>query len=307
MRWSLFFALLIVSSLTSCALHAQSPKQNQDVSMSVIPFELSPHNNITIKSILNQKDTLSLMFHTAASSLTITSEASENIVSIDWDAEENINSWGGEASAKFSKSNSLQITDIVWDSLAVWETKNSGPGTDGKFGPNLFSDKVIGIDFNANLIKLTPDMPIDKNGYTKLPIIFENDFMFIEAASLINNTTYENRFLVHSGYGGTILYDDKFVAESNIGAHIEIIDEQELKDSYGYVLITKKGNLPLFIIGDHEFSNLPVGFFEGTIGRQQISVIGMDLIKRFNIIIDSKRENIYLQKNDLTELAYTEF
>ena len=54
-------------------------------------------------------------------------------------------------------------------------------------------------------------------------------------------------------------------------------------------------------------TDVPVGFFEGKIGQQQISIIGADVIKRFNMIIDSNREYIYLEENQLKDIAYTKF
>lgn len=41
--------------------------------------------------------------------------------------------------------------------------------------------------------------------------------------------------------GGGLKYDDDFVNKSQIGKQIEITQEQELKDSYGNILKTKKG------------------------------------------------------------------
>ena len=51
--------------------------------------------------------------------------------------------------------------------------------------------------------------------------------MFIEGTSRVGGIDYTNHFLIHSGYGGTILYDDQFVEKSKIGEQIEITAEQE--------------------------------------------------------------------------------
>ncbi|MGH1435756.1 MAG: hypothetical protein ACRBG0_15025 [Lewinella sp.] len=270
-----------------------------------IPFELTSHNNLSIKAVLNEKDTVDLMFHTAAGSVTLTSEAINTITSINWDSEEEVSSWGGDATARYSASNALAITSLKWDSIAIWETKESGPGTGGKFGPNLFDGSVIEIDFEQRVIILHDTLPEKTVAFNKVPVFYEDGFMFIQGTSAIGGTDYPNRFLIHSGYGGAILYDDKFTAESHIGAHIEILEEKELKDSYGNVLKIKKGKLPKFTIGEVTFEDIPVGFFEGTIGRQQMSVMGGDLLKRFNLIIDIKREYIYIQPNSLMKLDYS--
>ncbi|MEL7124253.1 MAG: hypothetical protein AAFO07_32760, partial [Bacteroidota bacterium] len=131
-----------------------------------------------------------------------------------------------------------------------------------------------------------------------------NGLMFIKGVSTINGKAFPNRFLIHSGYGGTILYDDPFVEKTQIGEFIEITSEQDLKDSYGNIIKTKKGRLANFSIGTVDFSNIPVGFFEGAIGRQRVSVLGGNLLKRFNLIIDASRTTIYLKASKLKQLPY---
>jgi hypothetical protein len=262
-----------------------------------IPFELTAHNNISIKATLNEADTLHLMFHTAASSLTLIREVAEKLTSIHWNRSDKVESWGGESEARFSADNSLQIGAFRWDSLAIWENENSGPGTDGKFGPDLFEGKVMEIDFDNRMLIIHEALPEKTGEFEKLPLVFESGFMFIEGSSRVGGKDYANRFLIHSGYGGTILYDDQFVENSKIGEQIAITAEQELKDSYGNILKTKKGTLPRFAIGKVVFKDISVGFFEGAIGRQKMSVMGGDLLKRFNLIIDSDRKNIYLKSN----------
>ena len=271
-----------------------------------IPFTLTDHNNISVQARINISDTVDLMFHTAANSITITEEASKTLENVWWDSdEEDINSWGGSSKARSSYGNALSIQGMHWDLLSIWENKNSGPNTDGKFGPNLFEGYAIELNFDKHILILHKELPEITKEYVKMPIKFEDGFMFIEGVSYLNGIEYTNQFLVHSGYGGTVLFDDKFVAESHIGKHIEIIDEKELKDSYGNVIKTKKGKLPQFSIGDISFNDMPVGFFEGTIGRQQMSVLGGDLLKRFNIVIDKNRTFIYLKPSTLFNTAYT--
>ena len=292
--------------LYSCQT-GQESKQIETNTFHTIPFTLTSHNNLSIKAIVNKTDTVELMFHTATNSITLTTEVIKRLSSINWSSEEAVKSWGGESSARYSKSNSISIADLNWDSIPIWETQNSGPTTEGKFGPNLFAAKVIEIDFDKSVMLIHDSLPKGIQKYVKVPLEFEDDNMFIVGTSEINGTIYENRFLIHSGYGGTILFGDKLAADSKIGEHIEIIAEKELKDSYGNVIKTKKGILPVFTIGKERFEKIPAGFFEGTIGRQQMSVLGGDLIKRFNIILDAEREFIYLKTNSLRGMGFTDF
>jgi len=58
------------------------------------------------------------------------------------------------------------------------------------------------------------------------------------------------------------------------------------------------------MIGEQTFQNIPVGFFEGAIGRQKMSILGGNVLKRFNLIINSKREYLYVKANSLHSLPF---
>ena len=105
------------------------------------------------------------------------------------------------------------------------------------------------------------DLPQKAVAFEQLQLDFENGFMFVEGSSTVGEKNYTNRFLIHSGYGGTILYDDQFVVANKIGEKLEIIDEKELKDAYGNVLKTKKATLPSFNFGQEALTNIPCRFF----------------------------------------------
>lgn len=275
--------------------------------MDTIPFKLTSHNNISIAAILGGIDTLDLMFHTAASSVNLTSQAVKKMKSIHWDRQVDIGSWGGRANVRYSKNNSIAIGNLSWDSVAVWEVENSGPETGGKFGLNLFEAYCVEIDFSNNLLILHESLPGKAEAYEKMKLFTADSELFIQGTSTIAGVAYTHQFLIHSGYGGALLFDDQFAAASKIGEQIAILEEKELRDSFGNVLTIKKGSLPTFTIGNIALSDVPVGFFEGKIGQQHKSVMGGDLLKRFNLIIDANREFIYLKPNQLKDIAYTQF
>lgn len=292
--------LLIGGMIGACQLKpiAQPPQK------SVIPFRLTAHNNLSIEAIINQNDTVQLMFHTAANSVDITTQAAKNSTTLDWNQKTAVNTWGGDASSRVSANNILEIYGLHWDSLTVFESENSGPTTDGKFGLQLFVDKAVEINYDDQQLIVHTQLPHYADDYLKVPLYLEHDLLFVECLSIIEGDSYPNRFLIHSGYGGTVLYDDAFVSESKIGARIPITTQQELKDSHGNTIVVKKGTLPLFKMGDYSFQDMPVGFFEGAIGRQKMSVLGGDLLKRFNFIIDEKRAFVYLKPSRLVEAPF---
>jgi hypothetical protein len=300
MNKNILFVLLLILTCFHQSAFAQKKEYT-------IPFQLTEYNNLSIQAILNKRDTIQLMLHTAANALTLTEESVKKIQSLRFaGTADSVKSWGGSANgSRFSKNNTLQIGELQWDSLDLWEDKNSGQKTDGKFGPNLFANKAIAIDFDQKLITISTSIRKRIRHYEKLRLVFENDLMFVEAGCRAGAKSVTNRFLIHSGYAGAVLFDDKFAGENKFDEELKVIDVKELRDSFGNVVKVKKVILPTLTIGHHQLHDVPAGFFQGAIGRQKMSVLGGDILKRFNIIIDAQRAFIYLKTNSLKGLSYT--
>jgi hypothetical protein len=279
-------------------LFGASPKQTicaaqRDQGEFVIPFTLISQNNIVVNALLNGTDRLNLMLHTASSDVRLTEEAVRRLTSLKLTDTEKVKSWGGEADSRFSKANRLQIGAIRRSDIEVWEDKNSGKDTDGKFGLDFFQQRIVEIDFDRQRLAVYKKLPRKAEKYERLKIENQNGQLFVEGSCLIEDKTYTNKFLIHSGYSGGILLDDAFAAQAGVDGKISI-KESRLTDSFGNIIIVKNGMLPAFQLGSSRLSNMPVGFFAGTIGRQKMSIIGGEILKQFNIIFDLANHDLYL-------------
>lgn len=296
----LAFALLaFCCAATAASGQSRSPRVK-------IPFRVTPYNNIVIQAVLNNRDTVQLMLHTASSGVTLTEAALANLKTVTWEGRvDGVQSWGGgDNTSAFSKGNAISIGSLHRTGITVWTDKNSGQESDGKFGLDVFENSVLDFDFDKNTLTVTSSLPRKAKKYEKLRLEPADGDLFLPAVCQIGNDSFPQRFLIHSGYGGAILLDDKFANDTQIGQHIRITGEKKLSDAYGNVLTTKKGLLPLFRIGNYALRDAPVGFFEGKIGRQQLSVIGGDILKRFNWILDAQRQYIYIRPSRLFAAGY---
>jgi hypothetical protein len=300
------YSVIFLTFLFQTAKGQEFNKPEKQRRSYTIPFRLTDYNNLSVQAILNKTDTVNLMFHTAASSVTLTEESIKKLKSLRFkETTDSIKSWGSQSnSSRLSLENSIRIGDLTWEKIPIWENINSGQYTDGKFGIDLFKGRVIEIDFDKSVIRLYAALPKKIKKYEKAKLTFRDDMMFLDAECSIRDSSFSNTFLIHSGYPGAILFDDKFAGDNKLSDRLEIVGEKILKDSYGNVLKTKQAILPLLKIQNKSLINLPVGFFEGSIGRQKISILGGDILKRFNLVIDIKREYIYLKASKLANTDY---
>lgn len=290
----------IKSGISAPVIDLQNPTHD------TIPFVLTEFNNIYIQTILNQIDTVKLMFHTDATGVYLTKKAVDKTNSLNLDKSDTANSWGGEGTIRYSQNNSLQIGHLNWGGLTIMQDENSGKLTDGKFGPNLFPDKIIEINYDKKLLIIHSVLPSLDDDYEQLNLIYKRSSMFVEGSCLIGEQLYKNDFLIHTGFGGTLLFDNQFVEKNNISDKLEVISESQLKDSFGNILKTKKVLLPSLSFGNVAFTEVPIGLFEGTVGQQRMSVLGSDLLKRFNIILDQQNAFIYLKPNGFFDAPFSE-
>ena len=264
-----------------------------------IPFKLTEANNLVVSCMLNETDALELMFHTANSDVVVTCDAAKRLTSIQFEKSAAISSWGGESSARVSEGNTLQLSSLSSNNVRIFEDQHSGPGTDGKFGPDLFGNRIIEIDFDQSLLKLHDRLPDIGDGYQKLDLTIENGMWFCEGTVGTQANEHAHRFLIHSGFGSSVLLDDAFVQANELQSKLKVLSESQLTDSIGNVLKTQKVELPLLQIGNCEFRNVPTQIFDGAIRQQKISLIGGELLKKFNLIVDAPGGSIYWKPNRL--------
>ncbi|GAB5550784.1 MAG: hypothetical protein Sapg2KO_03750 [Saprospiraceae bacterium] len=300
----LFISLFGINEFNTCQSSIEPIESIDKLPVDTIPFRLTSYNNMVVKAVLNQVDTLDLMFHTAANTVTLKTADVPRLKNFKLTEVDSAESWGGSYEIQSSLNNQLQIGDLKWDSLQIWQNEKSGHETQGKFGINFFTDQILEINFDNNYLLIHEELPDLAKTYVSRKLIKDRGFFFLEGKSNVNGAWLTNRFLIHSGFGGALLYDDAFTKKNELDTHLAIISESELKDSAGNVLKTQKAVLPAFQFEETKIKEVPVSFFTGSIKRQQMSVLGGDLLKRYNWIFDFENEVVYLKSNTLSQLPF---
>ena len=290
------YVQLFVVIFCTYYLRSQTTLNTPALKPDTIFIELSDDNVILLDGLLNDEDSIKLMFHMAANDMTIITTAAQACESISWEESHDVHSWGGKSQSRYSESNKLSIGHLDWSEIPIWENTQSGKGSEGKIGPKLFSDRYLEIDFEEGIIVLhfqEPDIPPTM---VQIQLDYENGFMFIPATVVIDSIHVDDKFLIHTGYSKSLLLDDSFVASNSLSEYLEVSSESELKDSFGNILKIKNALLPQFQIGTVSFDDVEVSFFEGAINRQKMNVLGTDILKQFHLIISADRKSIYLEE-----------
>ena len=110
------FYILGIGLLFGHVLSGQGMMQSD-----TIPFDFTSYNNIVVDALINDEDSVRLMFHTAANDVSLIEKSTKDLSSISWnDKASGVMSWGGSSGeSRVSIINTVQIGRFQLDSLST--------------------------------------------------------------------------------------------------------------------------------------------------------------------------------------------
>ncbi|WP_431609117.1 hypothetical protein [Chryseobacterium sp. 'Rf worker isolate 10'] len=247
-----------------------------------IPFRITKHNNIIVKTLVNKKDSLDLMFQIAMKDYSISPERKRKADHIIFNKEE------------ISDHNTVQIGKITQKNVRFFDNQLTGHEADGKIGTGIFGGKAFQIDYDNNRFVIYDKIP-DLKGYQPINIILDHDGFYLAGDNIIDDQQQEAYFVLQSGFSGAILYSNEFAEAKHLDKKLKITGEKTLKNSEGKTLTTKQAILPFFKLGNNTFKDISVGFFSGELKTQNVSYLGADMLRRFIWIFDAERKMAYIK------------
>jgi len=301
--------VVLLNGKDSCynQIYCKAPiKKYKELSPSIrdtIPFELTDANNIKIQVLLNNKDTLDMHFDTGGSSgLVLTHESIANKTNLLVDEKEGFKTKDYQVLRKLS---SMRIGNMHWDGLAIYPVSISPDGTDGHFGWDLFDGRVVELDYENEIMVIHSSLSKIPKGYTKLDIEYVNGIFCVKGKLKANGKRFKNRFLFDTGYQRAIVLDSVLMEEQNFPKEMPAIKTTKLKNGQGTVFVTRIVNGDKMKLGKYSLNDVPLQLLSvPNPARFKTNILGNELLKRFNTILDFQNNYVYLKPNNLMTLPY---
>lgn len=275
-------SIVLLFSAAFFSLHAQQ----------TIPFRITKHNNIIVKTLVNKKDSLDLMFQIAMQDASISPERQRKADHIVFNKEE------------ISENNTVQIGKLTLNNIRFSDHQLAGHEADGKIGTVLFGGKAFKIDYDNSQFIIYDQKP-DVKDYQPIAMLYDQEAFYIAADNIIDeDQQQEAYFLLQSGYSGGLLYSNDFAAEKELDKKLKITGEKTLKNSSGKSIITKQGILPFLKVGNSILKDVSAGFFVGDLNNQTVNYFGADLLRRYNWIFDADRKTAYIKPSKYFSVPY---
>lgn len=267
-------------------------RKNSLAAHDTIPFTIGNNSKIYMKGRINNSDLLNIQFDLGAGGCLV-NKSSLKKVQMNFDGSINLTNSDGTQTVPSSSSNKLVIANLAWEKLAFAVTDNMTYREDLIVGNVLFQNKVVEINYDEKIIIVRDSLP-SVASYSSHEIILDGGAVpYLQGSLTIKSKKKTGWFMFDTGAYTTILRTSEISATNKIYT--------EFKNMAG---LSSKTLSPRITIGDYSFAD-----FNYTVGKHndddtQLGLLGNDLLKRFNVVLDNKKGHLYLKPNSLTNDRY---
>jgi hypothetical protein len=318
----LFAPFLICSILAAHSLFATSiASQPKAILITTIPFRELTNGVILIRARINDfTDTLNFILDSGSGGIGLDSVTCAYLKLPLTDTGRIIRGLGGYKKVPYANNNSLKFPGLTIDSLnfhvSDYELISEVYGfkIDGLIGYSVLKKYIVSIDYDLlNISFYTPGkMYYGHGGELLKPLMLS---IPVVRAPIQNGVKTNSRYYFDTGAGLCMLLSKEFVKDSSLLVNRK--RWQKVIPTEGQGLIGKMDMSITIIkdikVGKYNFSDVPTYLFDDISNVMQYpdlgGLLGIDLLRRFNIILNYPAGEIYINPNthfqDPFDYSYT--
>jgi len=307
MKASLFLLPWVMTSWLSAVAqeeYVSAPSQT----LTIVPFSLAAESVILIKATLvGHADTLTFILDTGSSGISLDSATAGSLGLTPVASEINIRGIAGMRKAEFIYNKKLKLNDLTVDSLNFHINDYEflsyvyGVRIDGVIGYSLLSRYILKIDYDIREIEICSQgtLRYPRGGHLLKPFIRT---LPVQSARIRDHRKITSRFLFDIGAGLSLVLSEDFEQDS-------LVLRKKRKrfpiqaHGVGGKLTMDMTLVKDFRLGPYRFRKVPTMVFADEFNVTSYpylgGLIGNQILKRFNVIFNYQRREIYLKPNTL--------
>jgi hypothetical protein len=301
------FLICIILLCTAVSLPAQEefiePPSRQ---ITTVPFTQLTGGIVIVQAKLgNFPDTLNFILDTGSSGISLDSTTAEYLQLHPTPTERTIRGIAGIRKVSFLFNQQLKFPGLTIDSLdfhindyAIL-TAVYGERIDGIIGYSVFNRYILKLDYDSLKVSFWTNGTIryPRGGYLLKPVVNQ---LMAQTLRVKDVESVGSRFLYDMGAGVCMLLTRDFIADSNF---LDKKKKHFIKEGEG---LGGKIDMELTVIkevrlGPYRFRNVPIYIFDDVNNVTNYpymgGLIGNDILRRFNVILNYAKSDIYITPN----------
>lgn len=277
--------------------------KNITPSSDTLNFHITAANNIVFQAVLEGTDTLDLFFDSGGSNIVLSHSAIKEKTTL-LDGKRN-RKYKEENYVPLKGSYSLQLGNSTFDKLTIYPVGLIPQEADGHFGWNLFKDKIVELDYENKRMIIHSTFSGELDSYSKLEIEYINTLFCIKGSVQVGDNSYSNRYLFDLGFQRAVVMDKDLRSTSHFPDTLPVIKESVLRNSAGTKFVNRVVQVDNICFGESCTNQVPVQLLSTpNPARFETHILGGELLKRFNTVLDFQNGYVYMKPNSLMTLPY---
>lgn len=310
---------LLTALFFSCKIQAQEEfVQPAAKLLTSFSFRQFSGGVILIKATLNNsQDSLNFILDTGSGGISLDSQTVSHLQLPNQVSDKTIRGIAGIRKVNFSYNNTLVLPGLRVDSLDFHIndydilTSVYGEHIDGIIGYSFFNRYIVKINYDSSKIQVFSkgSMKYPRGGFLLKPLLVN---LLIQSARITDAEERMARFYFDTGAGLCLLLSKDFVEDSTLFSpkRKKVSTQVEGLGGKKQMELTTVKN---FRLGPYRFKRVPAYIFDDEFNVTSYpylgGLIGNDLLRRFNVILNYEKRDIYITPNshfrDLFDYSYT--
>lgn len=318
-RYAYTISFFIVFALTGFHSNAQEEFVPAPAKLlTSFPFRQFTGGVVLIRATVGDyPDSLNFILDTGSGGISLDSMTCERLKIKSVPSDRTIRGIAGIRTVRFIYNQKLHLPNLQVDSLNFHVndydilTSAYGEQIDGIIGFSFLSRYIVKIDYDSSKIKVYSkgSMKYPRGGFLLRPIL---STLPIQIAKVADERDITSRFYFDTGAGLCLLLSSDFTDDSSLLSKKRkpVITQGE---GLGGKMEMKLTTIRDFKLGPYRFKKVPTYIFDDAYNVTAYpylgGLIGNDILRRFNVILNYERRDIYLQPNshfrDQFDYSYT--
>ncbi|HEY4287403.1 MAG TPA: aspartyl protease family protein [Puia sp.] len=303
----LLLSLLALIAGTLRPVAAQDEMLPADRYLTSVNFRILFGGIIMAKARIDSfQDSLNFIFDTGCGSVSLDSLTAERLNLIPHSSSAFIHGVAGICPQRLVDSQSIHLGGISIDSLSLqvvnYDLLSSiyGEKIDGIIGYSFFSRYLVKVDYDQLKMDIYTPGPVvyPKGGFLLRPRLYGLPML---EGQMTDARAIRSRFYFDTGAGLCLLFSSSFTSDSAVFSPKRKKPVHIQGAGLGGKMRMKLTTLKTFTLGPFQFRQIPTYVFEDAYdvtGYPQLAgLIGNDLLRRFNLILNYDRSEIYILPN----------
>lgn len=251
-------------------------------------------------------DSLNFIFDTGCGGMSLDSVTASRLQLVSHPSRNYIRGIAGERPEMLAEGVTLHLGGVNIDSLTIQVNNYGllssiyGEQIDGILGYGFFSRFLVTVDYDSSRIDIYSKGPVryPKGGYLLRPRLVG---LPMTEGRLSDGRDVNSRFYFDTGAGLCLLFSTNFTADSAVFGPKRKSPVRTEGAGLGGKKEMQLTTLKNFSIGPFKFHQVPTYIFDDsydvTSYPQLGGLIGNDLLRRFNLIVNYAHSEIYLMRN----------